>query len=139
MKNAIIIIAIAALFLGVTLYKNKSNDELNSELHVDETFKKEEFLRKGIPTLFDIGGHTCVLCKEMEVALEELNSDLTDKAFVKFVDITKYPILRKQFDFKVIPTQFYYDSEGELFKVTYGAQTKEKMIEVFAEMGYTFD
>lgn len=93
----------------------------------------------GYPTLLDIGGADCVPCKAMAPVLKELNSELMGKAIIKFIDYWKYSHLASQFEFEVIPTQFFYDEEGKLYKTHQGEMTKEEILAIFKDMGYEFN
>ncbi len=119
--------------------KNYSTNENGFELLATEDFDKKEVLSRGYPVLLDIGGGECIPCKAMKPVLEELNEQWQGKVIVKFVDYWQYPDLAEQFDFSVIPTQFFYDENGKLYTTHQGQITKEEVIEIFEEMGYSFD
>lgn len=149
MKNnkalIIFIISIVLLMAGIIIFKPKdqkadtSNSANGFELLTTKDFNKEDVLARGYPTMLDIGGAECVPCKAMKPVLDELNKEWQGKAIVKFVDYWKYPKLANQFEFKVIPTQFFYDKNGKLFKTHEGGITKEEVITIFKEMGYDFN
>ncbi len=138
----VVLLLIIVIILGMTILKDNSVKEVSTtgtfDLQVDENFNKEEVLSKGYPTMLDIGGADCIPCKEMAPTLEKLNKDLKGEAIIKFVDYWKYPDLAKQFEFEVIPTQFFYDENGELYTTHEGGITEDKILEIFEEMGYTF-
>ena len=142
-----IIIVVLIILIGLIIIKYSNNDQKSSnenvitgfELLASTDFKKEEILALGYPTLLDIGGAECIPCKAMAPVLKELNKELMGKAIIKFVDYWKYPHLASQFQFNVIPTQFFYDEHGELNRVHEGGITKEGILAIFKEMGYTFD
>ncbi|NLA33051.1 MAG: thioredoxin family protein [Mollicutes bacterium] len=74
----------------------------------------------------------------MAKVLQELNKELMGKAIVKFVDYWKYGYLASQFEFEVIPTQFFYDKNGNLYKTHQGEISKSEALNIFKEMGYDF-
>lgn len=143
----IVVSVIMIGMIGIVIAKNsEKEEELNYstyeegfELLAIEDFDKEEVLSRGYPVLLDIGGGECIPCKAMKPVLEELNEDWQGKVIVKFVDYWKYPDLADQFDFSVIPTQFFYDEDGKLYTTHQGQITKDEVIEIFKEMGYSFD
>lgn len=143
----IVVSLIIFSMLGIIIIKNsqKQNEknyaeyEDGFELLATEDFDKEEVLARGYPVLLDIGGGECIPCKAMKPVLEELNEEWQNKVIVKFVDYWQYPDLADQFDFSVIPTQFFYDEDGELYTTHQGQITKDEVKEIFKEMGYSFD
>ncbi len=141
----LIIIFIAFILLVLLASKNDDSKKDNAnviagfELLAGPDFKKEEVLALGYPTLLDVGGAECIPCKAMAPVLEELNEELMGVAIIKFVDYWKYPKLASQFQFNVIPTQFFYDETGKLVKTHEGGITKEGILAIFAEMGYNFN
>ena len=148
-KKILRILIIAVVVVGILVInivksnqgaqKNNENTVSGFELLAESDFKLEETLALGYPTLVDIGGADCVPCKAMAPVLKELNEELMGKAIIKFVDYWKYPDLANQFDFSAIPTQFFYDEEGKLYTTHQGQITKEEVVEIFKEMGYSFD
>lgn len=144
-KISLIIFIILGVVLVMAMKKNAELKLNNTEalpgfeLLAESDFKKEETLALGYPTLLDIGGADCIPCKEMAPVLVELNEELMGKAIIKFVDYWKYNHLAEQFSFKVIPTQFFYDENGKLFKTHEGGITKEEILKTFKEMGYDFN
>ncbi len=141
-KNLLIIslVIIGIVLIGIikaSLEVEHSTSE-TFDLHVDAGFNKEAVLNEGYPTMLDIGGADCIPCKAMAPVLEKLNEDLEGKAIIKFVDYWKYPALANQFEFSVIPTQFFYDADGNLFTTHEGEITEEEALDIFKEMGYEF-
>lgn len=142
----VVLLIIIGMIIVIVVKENKKEVEANSnpnedgfELLATENFDKEEVLSRGYPVLLDIGGGECIPCKAMKPVLEELNEDWQGKVIVKFVDYWQYPDLANQFNFSVIPTQFFYDEEGNLYKTHQGQITKEEVIKVFKDMGYSFN
>ena len=137
----IVLIVIVVIIVLMVIIKNQSNQYSTTnffDLNVNENFDKNDYLNKGYPVLLDIGGGQCSSCKVMAPVLEKLNNQLKQKAVIKFIDYWKYSHLASQFDFKVIPTQFFYDEQGNLFKVHEGIITEDGILEIFKEMGYDF-
>ncbi len=148
-KKTLKILIFVAVVIGVLIInivksnqevqKNNANTTSGFELLAESDFRLKDTLKLGYPTMLDIGGAECVPCKAMASVLVELNEELMGKAIIKFVDYWKYPHLAEQFEFEVIPTQFFYDKDGKLHTKHQGQITKEKVIDIFKEMGYEFD
>jgi len=118
----------------------------------------DELKSQGIPIVIDFGADKCIPCKEMAPILKELSENYKGKVIVKFVDVWKYPELAEQFPLEVIPTQFFFDKEGnpympkdaekmgmQLYKMKdtgdhgftahQGGMTKEQFLTIFDELG----
>lgn len=118
----------------------------------------DELKTQGLPIIIDFGADECMACKEMAPILKELSERYQGKVIVKFVDVWKYPELAEQFPLEVIPTQFFFDKEGnpytpkdaekmgmQLYKMNdtgehgftahQGGMTKEQILAVFEELG----
>lgn len=101
------------------------------------SFEVETLTSYGLPILLDFGAQWCGPCKKMHPILEELNSELRGKAIIKYVDIDDYPEATKDFDFTLIPTQYFITKDGEIYKTHTGIMKKEDVVNVLKEMGMT--
>lgn len=114
----------------VVIDKNDPNFELSTP-----SFDIEILKTYGLPILLDFGAKWCGPCQKMHSILEELNSELKGKAIIKYVDIDKYPESTKGFDFTLIPTQYFINTDGEIYKTHTGIISKENAISILKEMG----
>lgn len=174
----VIPIIVVALILVVWIIKN-SNENKNSNqnqsntavtedlakqdssefaLHVTSNLDMEQLKSYGLPIIIDFGADSCDACKEMAPVLEELNESLRGKAIIKFVDVWKYQKLAKEFPLQVIPTQFFFDKDGNpysppddvgikftkynrndnnehVYTVHEGGLTKDQFLEILKELG----
>lgn len=98
----------------------------------------------------------------MAPILEKLNEEMNGKAFIKFVDVWKYPDAGQNVPVQVIPTQVLFHADGtpflpsdelakkisfdmyssretgeHVFTVHQGGLTEEEMRLILAEMGVT--
>ncbi len=69
----------------------------------------------GIPTVIDFGSDDCIPCKQMAPVLSTLNADLQGKAAVQFMYVWKYADGVQDFPVQTIPTQVFFDANGEAF------------------------
>lgn len=168
-KNIIKIIIpliIVAVVVGIWIAKNneKSAEEVlpvtdNADFALNATELDLEQLKSyGIPIMIDFGADSCVPCKEMAPVLKELNADYQGKVIVKFVDVWKDQSLAEGFPVEVIPTQFFFDKDGNpyvpsdpeamqmmmyslrdtnehVYTAHQGGMTKEQILAVFKELG----
>lgn len=91
-----------------------------------------------LPRMLDLGADKCIPCKTMAPILEKLKSDLTGQCEIDFIDVWKNPKEGPKYGIKVIPTQIFFDADGqELFRHQ-GFFSREDILGVFAKHGITF-
>jgi thioredoxin 1 len=67
---------------------------------------------KGMVTMIDIGARKCIPCKMMAPILEELEKEYKGKAAIVFIDVWQNPEEGKKYRIRSIPTQIFYDMDG---------------------------
>ncbi len=97
-------------------------------------FADDSVVGQGTPVLLELGSHSCVPCKKMTPILEELNNEQT--AFVvSFVDVWVVEGKSQQYGINSIPTQIFFDADGnELFRHV-GFYPKDDILEKWNELG----
>lgn len=146
-KILIPVLIIIAVF-GIWAFKNaglsndnknlSSNENLDSSgfaLDATEVFDLDEILSHGLPVMIDFGADSCRPCKEMAPVLKELNKEYRGKAVIKFVDVWKNQDAAEGFPLRVIPTQFFFDKDGNLYTFHEGGMDKASIVEVLEELG----
>ncbi len=63
-------------------------------------------------TMVDLGAGTCIPCKLMEPILEKLKKDFEGRAAIVFIDVKERPEEAKRYKIRAIPTQVFFDKEG---------------------------
>ncbi len=125
----IIPIFIIAVIGGIWFLKNEKKQESpdismsetdeaanpDFDLHVTEALDLEQLKSYSLPIMIDFGADSCIPCKEMAPVLAKLNKELRGKAIIKFVDVWKYQELAQDYPIKVIPTQVFFDKDGNPF------------------------
>lgn len=137
------IIIISLVLLGIVfVYIIKQNnitslklDVTSYDMFVDNSFNLNETLSLGYPIMIEVGSEDCVACKEMMPIMASVAKKLDGKAFILFVDYSKYPDVANKFDFELTPTQFFYNKEGKLHKKNVGVLSENNIITIFLEMG----
>lgn len=102
---------------------NNKDDDANGidyssskfDLDATNSFDLDEIRSYGLPVLVDFGSDSCYYCVMMEPLLEELNQELRGKAIIKFVDVNNNSTVADGFPLMGIPTQFFFDKEGNPF------------------------
>lgn len=171
--SVIIIIAVIVIIAGIWIFKNneKNKDETTTnntsntnqtqnpdfKLNITSSFSLDKLKSYNLPIIIDFGSDSCIPCKQMAPALKQLNSELQEKAIIRFVDVWKYPKLADGYPIELIPTQIFINSDGtpyapenaeelelefikdengnHIFTTHIGALTVEQMKSMLKEMG----
>ena len=91
---------------------------------------------KNMVTLVDLGAQTCIPCKLMAPILDELKETYKGRAEIIFIDVWDKTNTGKAKAFKVmsIPTQIFYDKQGnEVFRHT-GFFDKDSIVKKLEEL-----
>lgn len=88
-----------------------------------------------LPMLVDLGKGTCIPCKKMKPILDELMVEYEGRAIVKVIDLRYERQAAKEYGIRLIPTQIFYDSDGNEFYRHEGFMDKQSIKMKFAEMG----
>lgn len=93
----------------------------------------------GRPALVDLGAGKCVPCKAMAPILDEMRETFEGELDVVVIDVWKDPEVGRQYGVKVIPTQIFFDEDGnELFRHQ-GFFSREDILGKWSEFGYEFE
>lgn len=111
-----------------------------------------------LPIIIDFGADSCIPCREMAPVLAKLNTEMQEKAIIKFVDVWKYEAAANEFPIQVIPTQIFYTPDGKpyvpsediaiefilysdkeskehVFTAHQGGLTEDQMRDILSDMG----
>ena len=126
--------AVAILGIAITVYLLRpAADVASSRKDTGETVEIASNI--SLPRLLDLGADKCVPCKMMAPILDELKVEYTEVFRVEFIDVWKNPDAAKPFKIKVIPTQIFFDSDGnELFRHE-GFYGREDILTKWRELG----
>lgn len=91
--------------------------------------------RAGLPRLVDLGKGECIPCKMMAPILEELAGEYRGRVIIEVIDIGDKPEAVKLYGMRVMPTQVFFDAEGNEVWRHEGFLPKETIIEKLREMG----
>lgn len=90
---------------------------------------------KGMVTMLDLGAKACIPCKMMAPVIESLSTEYAGKAAIVFIDVWKNPNEPQKFGIKTIPTQIFYDKDGNEVMRHEGYLEKESIVKVLAKLG----
>jgi thioredoxin 1 len=88
-----------------------------------------------LPRLLDLGAGKCVPCKLMKPVLEELKRDYADRFVTEFIDVWENPDAAKPYGIEVIPTQIFYDANGQERFRHVGFLGREDILGKWKELG----
>jgi thioredoxin 1 len=89
-----------------------------------------------LPKLIDLGADKCIPCKKMAPILEALREDFAGQLEVVFIDVWKNRQAAGAYGIKLIPTQIFFDADGnELFRHE-GFFSREDILGKWSELGY---
>ena len=112
-------ILIIAVILGIFILKSNLDKPMadnTGDFALEATAIDLAQLKSyGLPIIIDFGADSCVPCKEMAPVLQKLNKEMQGKVIVKFVDVWKNKNATADFPVDLIPTQFYFDKDGNPF------------------------
>jgi len=89
----------------------------------------------GLPRLVDLGSATCIPCKMMAPILEELKKDYAGRLEVVFIDLRDDPDAATRYKVRVMPTQVFYDHNGQERLRHEGFFSKEDILAKWSELG----
>ena len=89
----------------------------------------------GLVTMVDLGAHKCIPCKMMAPILRELEKEYAGRAEIDFIDVWKNPRAGEGYGIRTIPTQIFYDRNGNEVWRHEGFLSKEEIVAKFKELG----
>ena len=93
---------------------------------------------QGLPRLVDLGSSQCIPCKMMKPALDDLKANYADRFDTVFIDVLQDPQAGQEYGISVIPTQIFFDADGnELFRHE-GFLSREDILTKWKELGFDF-
>ena len=90
---------------------------------------------KGTVTMIDLGAKTCVPCKMMTPILVKLERAYKGKADIIFIDVWENRKPAQRFKIKTIPTQIFFNAQGEEVYRHLGFLDEKSIVEQLTKMG----
>ncbi|MFH1488522.1 MAG: thioredoxin family protein [Pseudomonadota bacterium] len=137
MKKRIRIAALALVALLVIAGALKSQ---LTEYSPDANAAEPQVLFKGIPrkgtvTMLDLGADSCIPCKMMAPIMKKLEKDYKGRADILFIDVWKNPEQAKRFKVRAIPTQIFFNKEGNEVERHVGFLKEGAIVEKLKSLG----
>jgi len=97
--------------------------------------KTPEIPVKGMVTMVDLGANSCIPCKMMAPILEKLEKQYQGKAAIVFLDVWKDKEPAKRFGIRAIPTQIFFDKDGNEVYRHVGFMSEKAIVTQLKDMG----
>lgn len=95
----------------------------------------KEASAKGMVRMLDLGSETCKPCKMMAPILVKLEKQYAGKAVIQFTDILKDREMVQRYRIQVMPTQIFFDREGNEVYRHMGFMSEADIIQQLEKMG----
>jgi thioredoxin 1 len=92
-----------------------------------------------IPRLVDLGAGRCIPCKKMAPILVALRREFEGRFDVVFIDVWEDKEAAVPYRIRMIPTQIFYDENGEELFRHEGFFSREDILGAWAKHGYEFE
>ncbi|MFP4393204.1 MAG: thioredoxin family protein [Desulfohalobiaceae bacterium] len=125
----------AMLTLLTFLVLGQSESLFESSSPQKTTNQEQEMPVPGKVTMLDLGADDCKPCKMMAPILEELKKAYAERAAIVFIDVRKNREAAKEYDIQTIPTQIFFNANGEEVQRHTGFMDKETIIKKLADLG----
>jgi thioredoxin 1 len=89
----------------------------------------------GMVTMIDLGADRCIPCKMMAPILAKAKKEYEGKAAIIFLDVWKDPTPARRFGIKLIPTQIFFDKDGNEVSRHQGFMDKKTIEATLKKLG----
>ncbi len=91
---------------------------------------------KVLPRMWDYGSERCIPCQTMKDILEPMMAEYQGKVDIRIINVYEEKQLTAEARIQVIPTQIFYDPEGnELFRHI-GVYPRDSIVAKFRQFGW---
>ena len=126
MKKSITLALLALAIIVVLAVKNENRDA--PALAENDTV---------LPLLLDLGSHACVPCKQMMPILDTLKTECSDQFSTRFIDVGMYPEEAEKYGIRIIPTQLFFNAQGEELFRHEGFFSRDQILNKWADLGFS--
>ncbi|MDD5393206.1 MAG: thioredoxin family protein [Thiothrix sp.] len=106
-----------------------STVQLSTKAHAIEGDMVAQALQQGKPTIAEFGSDSCRTCQEMSKVLNQLEQDYATQLSVAHVNIVKEPDYAKQYHIMLMPTQVFFDANGQETWRHMGPLTQQEILD----------
>jgi thioredoxin 1 len=102
---------------------------------IDQPQDYSKLPQKGMVTMIDLGAEKCIPCKMMAPIMVKIEKVYSGKADIVFIDVWKNRDQASRFGIRGIPTQIFFDLNGEEVYRHSGFLGEEQIIKQLKKMG----
>ena len=128
--NGLIVLGVVAGVAGVAWYRSAGDAPSRTPAVATSAVAPLD-----LPRVVDVGADKCQACKDLAPILAELRKEYAGRVSVEFVDSWKNPSAADLYQVRIIPTQIFFNADGEEVWRHEGFLSKAEFIAKFAEMG----
>lgn len=134
MKIGVVVVLVAAVGIVLAM-KSRENEPAGSREDATGPASTATESSRPLPRLVDLGADRCKPCMMMAPILEELKNEYAGRLQVEFYDVRQDPSIGRQYGVQIIPTQIFYDADGNELWRHEGFLSKEDILAKWAELG----
>jgi len=135
-----IVVGLVAVLAGVVVSQQRGSSPAAGETAPSGGAVETRRTVAGLPRLLDLGSVSCIPCKRMAPILEELKREYAGRFDVEFIDVglRENQDLARRYGIRLIPTQIFFDAEGNELWRHEGFLGKDEILARWRELGVTF-
>jgi thiol-disulfide isomerase/thioredoxin len=134
----LIVLVIAIPACPAQYYSDNGTDNPDSDENASAAQVDEPDTGESLPLLLDLGSTHCIPCQQMAPILEEMKAEYEGVFDVRVIDVSVDRAAGQQYTVTRIPTQIFFDTNGNELYRHIGFFSKEDMLAKWEELGYTF-
>lgn len=128
-KFAVAVIFILTVFTLMFMYSSQQQKQEQAS-----KMALPEIPSPGMVTLVNLGADSCMPCQMMQPFLDELNIEYEGQARIAFVDVWKHSDYGQRFEIFTIPTQIFFDHNGQETFRHQGYLDKNSIVKILEEL-----
>ncbi len=138
-KSGVVVLVIFAVIAVIFLKQAGTDTHADPQSSVVNNIQGDEQpASSNLPKMIDLGADKCIPCKKMAPILESMREEFAEQFEVVFIDVWKNSDAGALYGVRVIPTQIFFDENGnELFRHV-GFFSREDILNTWRDYGYDF-
>ncbi len=137
-KTGLILLAVACVVGGVAWFRSSQSPagattgDKAAEVAAEQSGPGASVK---LPRVVDLGAGKCKACIELAPILEELRKEYAGRVEVEFIDVWENPKAGDPYNIRMIPTQVFFDADGNEVWRHEGFLPKADFVAKFGELG----
>lgn len=116
-----------SLLLSIVLF---AAVQLHAETQTNPADAVQQTLAQGKPTVVEFGSDSCASCKKMTQTLQQLQHSHGNDVGIVNINIIKQPEYTRRYGIMLIPTQVFYNAQGEEIERHMGILSAEEILDI---------